>query len=93
MLFGYLVYISHWLFVEYTILKLYIPRVIISVSVGDTPQEVAPMKLFESRFQAFLFEIKLTLEIKKIPQKKKRSAPQNPGAQSISQTTIIVNRK
>lgn len=51
------------------------------------------MKLFESRFHAFHFEIKLTLEVKKIPQKKKRSAPQKPGAQSISQTTIIVNRK
>ena len=51
------------------------------------------MKLFESRFQAFLFEIKLTLEIKKLPQKKKRPAPQKPGTQSISQTTIIVNRK
>ena len=63
------------------------------MSVGDIPQEVAPMKLFESRFQAFLFEIKLTLEIKKLPQKKKRPAPQKPGTQSISQTTIIVNRK
>ena len=63
------------------------------MSVGDTPQEVAPMKLFESRFQAFLVEIKLTLEVKKIQQKKKRPAPQKSRAQSISQTTIIVNRK
>lgn len=51
------------------------------------------MKLFESRFLAILFEIKLTLEVKKIPQKKKRPAPQKPRAQSISQTTIILNRK
>ena len=63
------------------------------MSVGDTPQEVAPMKLFETRFLAFLFEIKFTLEVKKIPQKKKRPAPQKTRAQSISQTTIIVNRK
>jgi hypothetical protein len=63
------------------------------MSVGDIPQEVAPMKLFESRFHAFLFEIKFTLEVKKILQKKKRPTPQKPRAQSISQTTIIVNRK
>lgn len=51
------------------------------------------MKLFETRFLAFLFEIKFTLEVNKNPQKKKRPAPQKTRAQSISQTTIIVNRK
>ena len=74
-------------------MKISIPRDIIMMSVGEIPQEVAPMKLFEVSFLAFLFEIKITLDVKKTPQKKKRPTSQKPRTQSISQSTIIINSK
>lgn len=44
------------------------------------------------KFTTAFFEIVATIEIKRPKQKKKRSAPRKSKAQSVSQTTFIINQ-